>query len=73
MQMYVVFVNDKPIFLTSSQIKENKYPVYLLKDIVTEEIIHKLKDKKLKGINLYTPDLEPVSYTHLTLPTISSV
>ena len=56
--MYVVFVNDKPIFLTSSQIKENKYPVYLLKDIVTEEIIHKLKDKKLKGINLYTPDLE---------------
>jgi 8-oxo-dGTP pyrophosphatase MutT (NUDIX family) len=29
-----------------------------LKDIVTEEIIHKLKDKKLKGINLYAPDLE---------------
>ena len=56
--MYVVFVNDKPIFLTSSQIKENNYPVYLLKDFVTEEIIHKLKDKKLKGINLYTPDLE---------------
>ena len=27
-------------------------------DIVTEEIIHKLKNKKLKGINLYTPDLE---------------
>jgi ADP-ribose pyrophosphatase YjhB (NUDIX family) len=58
MQMYVVFVNDKPIFLTSSQIKENKYPVYLLKDTVTEEIIHKLKHKKLKGVNLYTPDLE---------------
>jgi len=58
MQMYVVFVNDKPIFVTSSQIKENKYPVFLLKDIVTEEIIHKLKDKRLKGINLYTPDLE---------------
>jgi len=56
--MYVVFVNDKPIFVTSSQIKENKYPVFLLKDIVTEEIIHKLKDKRLKGINLYTPDLE---------------
>jgi 8-oxo-dGTP pyrophosphatase MutT (NUDIX family) len=56
--MYVVFVNDKPIFLTSSQIKENNYPIYLLKDIVTEEIIHKLKYKKLKGVNLYTPDLE---------------
>jgi 8-oxo-dGTP pyrophosphatase MutT (NUDIX family) len=58
MQMYVVFVNDKPIFLTSSQIKENNYPVYLLKDTVTEEIIHKLKHKKFKGIHLYTPDLE---------------
>lgn len=56
--MYVVFVNDKPIFLTSSQIKENNYPVYLLKDIVTEEIIHKLKHKKIKGVYLYTPDLE---------------
>jgi 8-oxo-dGTP pyrophosphatase MutT (NUDIX family) len=58
MQMYVVFVNDKPIFLTSSQIKENNYPVYLLKDIVTEEIIHKLKHKKIKGVYLYTSDLE---------------
>ena len=53
MQMYVVFVNDKPIFLTSSQIKENKYPVYLLKDIVIEEIIHKLKDRNLKAL-IYT-------------------
>ena len=58
MQMYVVFVNDKPIFLTSSQIKENNYPVYLLKDIVAEEIVHKLTHKKIKGVNLYTPDLE---------------
>jgi len=51
--MYVVFVNDKPIFLTSSQIKENKYPVYLLKDIVIEEIIHKLKTENLKAL-IYT-------------------
>ena len=56
--MYTVFVNDKPIIITSSQKKENNYPVYFLKNYVTEEIIHKLKNKKIKGINLYTPDLE---------------
>ncbi|MFQ3297691.1 MAG: 8-oxo-dGTP pyrophosphatase MutT (NUDIX family) [Patiriisocius sp.] len=58
MQMYVVFVNDKPIIVTSSQQKENNYPVYMLKNSSTEEIIHKLKNSKIKGVNLYTPDLE---------------
>ncbi|AUC86672.1 NUDIX hydrolase [Polaribacter sp. ALD11] len=56
--MYKVFVNDTPIILTSSQIKENNYPVYILKNSITEEIVHKLKNKKIKGVNLYTPDLE---------------
>jgi hypothetical protein len=56
--MYTVFVNDKPIIITSSQKKENNYPIYFLKNSVTEELIHKLKNKKSKGINLYTPDLE---------------
>jgi hypothetical protein len=56
--MYTVFVNDKPIIITSSQKKENNYPVYFLKNCVTEEIIHKLRDKKIKGVNLYTSDLE---------------
>ncbi|HCY97341.1 MAG TPA: NUDIX hydrolase [Polaribacter sp.] len=58
MQMYVVFVNDKPIIVTSSQKKENSYPIYILKNSVVEEIIHKLKNKDIKGVNLYTPDLE---------------
>ena len=56
--MYTVFVNDKPIIITSSLKKENNYPIYFLKNSVTEELIHKLKNKKSKGINLYTPDLE---------------
>jgi ADP-ribose pyrophosphatase YjhB (NUDIX family) len=56
--MYTVFVNDKPIIITSSQKKENNYPIYFLKNCVTEEIIHKLRNKKINGINLYTPDLE---------------
>lgn len=56
--MYKVFVNDKPIILTSSQKKVNNYPVLILKNSVTAEIVHKLKNRNIKGINLYTPDLE---------------
>lgn len=56
--MYKVFVNDKPIIVTSYQKKENNFPVYILKNIVLEEIIHKLRNGNLKGVNLYTPNLE---------------
>ena len=71
--MYTVFVNDKPIIITSSQKKENNYPVYFLKNYVTEEIIHKLKNKKIKGINLYTPDLESDWHSFLnTFYTVSA-
>ena len=56
--MYKVFVNDKPIIVTSSQKKENDFPLYILKNSVTEEIIHKLKSNSVKGITLYTPNLE---------------
>jgi 8-oxo-dGTP pyrophosphatase MutT (NUDIX family) len=71
--MYTVFVNDKPIIITSSQKKENNYPVYFLKNSVTEEIIHKLKNKKIKGVNLYTPDLESDWHSFLkTFHTVSA-
>jgi 8-oxo-dGTP pyrophosphatase MutT (NUDIX family) len=71
--MYTVFVNDKPIIITSSQKKENNYPVYFLKNSVTEEIIHKLKNKKIKGVNLYTPDLENDWHSFLkTFHTVSA-
>lgn len=56
--MYKVFVNDKPIIVTSYQKKENNFPVYILKNIVLEEIIHKLRNGNLNGVNLYTPNLE---------------
>lgn len=56
--MYKVFVNDKPIIVTSSSKKENDFLVYLLKNCVIEEIIYKLKEEKINGIILYTDDLE---------------
>jgi len=56
--MYKVFVNEKPIIITSSSQKENNFPVYILKNIVLDEIIHKLKNEIIDGVYLYTPDLE---------------
>ncbi|TXD48785.1 NUDIX hydrolase [Polaribacter sp. IC073] len=56
--MYKVFVNDTPIILTSSQKNDNNFPVYLLRNTITAEIVQLLKNKKLKGVNLYAPDLE---------------
>ncbi|MEE9408642.1 MAG: NUDIX domain-containing protein [Polaribacter sp.] len=56
--MYKVFVNDSPIIVTSSQQKENNFPVYQFKNVVIDEIIHKLRNKHIDGVNLYTTDLE---------------
>jgi len=56
--MYKVFVNEKPIIITSSSQKENNFPVYILKNIVLNEIIHKLRNEIIDGVYLYTPDLE---------------
>jgi ADP-ribose pyrophosphatase YjhB (NUDIX family) len=56
--MYKVFVNEKPIIITSSSQKENNFPVYILKNIVLDEIIHKLRNEIIDGVYLYTPDLE---------------
>lgn len=56
--MYKVFVNDTPIIITSSLNKENNFPVYLFKNIVFDEVIHKLQNNSIDGINLYSSDLE---------------
>ena len=56
--MYKVFVNDPPIIITSSSKKTNNFPLYILKNIVVVEIIEKLKNNEINGVNLYTPDLE---------------
>jgi len=56
--MYKIFVNDKPIILTDSLKKDNNYPVYIFKDVVVDEILHKLKKSKTKGVNLFCANLE---------------
>jgi len=56
--MYKVFVNDKPIIITSSSQKINNFPVYLFKDIVIDELLYKLNNEPIKGITLYSSDLE---------------
>lgn len=52
--MYKVFVNDKPIFLISSLPDKEDFPIYSFKDIVIEELLHKLKTNKLQGVYLYS-------------------
>lgn len=58
--MYKVFINDKPIIITSSSKKVNNFPVYHFKNIVFTEVLNKLESKELnlKGINLFSSDLE---------------
>ncbi|ARV08086.1 NUDIX hydrolase [Polaribacter sp. SA4-10] len=57
-QMYKVFVNDKPIIVTSSLKKENIFPTYIIKNIIVDELIYKLQDENIKGIYLHANDLE---------------
>lgn len=56
--MYKVFVNDKPIIVTSSSKKENNFPTYIFKNIIVDELIYQLQNEKIKGIYLYSTDLE---------------
>jgi 8-oxo-dGTP pyrophosphatase MutT (NUDIX family) len=56
--MYKVFVNDTPIIITSSAKKVNNFPTYVFKNVVFDQIIQKLTNKDLKGVNLYSTDIE---------------
>jgi len=58
LQMYKVFVNDKPIILTDSLKNTNNFPVYIFNEVVVAEILHKLKRGKTTGINLFCENLE---------------
>ena len=55
--MYKVFVNDKPIIFTTSVKNEEDYIVFTYKNVIMEELIYKLKQGKLNGVYLYTPNL----------------
>lgn len=56
--MYKVFVNDKPIILTTSFPKEEVFPVYHAKNITISELLHRLKVDVLQGVFLYSYNLE---------------
>ncbi len=56
--MYKVFVNDKPIILTTSLKKEENFPTFTFKNIVLEDFITELSQNDLKGAYLYSTDLE---------------
>ena len=58
LQMYKVFVNDKPIILTDSLKKDNNFPVFVFKDLVIDELIYRLKTDSVKGANLFTLNIE---------------
>jgi hypothetical protein len=55
--MYKVFVNDKPIILTTSLESKNTFPTFIFKNSVIEEVIYRLQNEKVKGINLYCENL----------------
>ena len=56
--MYKVFVNDKPIIFTTSLKNEEGYVVYIYKNTIIDELIYKLKLGKVKGVYLFTSNLE---------------
>ena len=55
--MYKVFVNNKPIILSDQQKVVSEYEMCLFEVSRLEEILHKLKYTKTKGIILYHEDL----------------
>lgn len=56
--MYKVFVNDAPIILTDSTNSENDFPTLFYKNTHLEEVVHKINDGVLEGLNLYCIDLQ---------------
>ncbi|MGV3459871.1 MAG: NUDIX hydrolase [Flavobacterium sp.] len=54
--MYKVFVNDKPLFLTSEVMKETDFQMFLLETADVEQIIKKMFNNTIKKAYLYHPD-----------------
>jgi ADP-ribose pyrophosphatase YjhB (NUDIX family) len=50
--MYKIFVNDKPIVLTTEVEPETNFKNYFLKDVIMSEVIKKLNTSKLKEVRL---------------------
>lgn len=56
--MYKIFVNDRPIILTNTVLKETGFKMFLLKSVDIEYVIRKLQRNDLKEAYLYHPDKE---------------
>lgn len=54
--MYRIFVNDRPIILTNTVLKETGFKMFLLKSVDIEYVIRKLQRNDLKEAYLYHPD-----------------
>lgn len=54
--MYKVFINDKPLFLTSTLEKETDFQLFLLESIDIEQLITKIFNNRIEKAFLYHPD-----------------
>jgi len=55
-QMYKVFVNDKPLFLTNQIFKETDFQLFLLESVDFKQLIIKYFQNKIQKAYLYHPD-----------------
>src|SRR6188474_1331202 len=55
-QMYKVFVNDKPLFLTNQIAKETDFQLFLLESVDIEQVIIKMFQNKIQKAYLYYPN-----------------
>jgi len=55
-QMYKVFVNDKPLFLTNQIFKETDFQLFLLESVDFKQLIVKYFQNKIQKAYLYHPD-----------------
>ncbi len=56
--MYKVFVNDRPIIFTSSLKNEENFSLFKIKDIIIHTIVKQVKTGKLKGVYLFSENLD---------------
>jgi len=56
--MYKIFVNERPIILTHTVMKETDFKVFLLKTVNLEDVIKKLQRAVYKEVYLYHPEAD---------------
>jgi len=56
--MYKVFINERPIILTDSLFLESDFDLLHFKNAIISEIIHKITERRIKGIVLLCSDLQ---------------